>query len=792
MTRPGVDQTGRVKFGAFELDLRSGELWKSEEGDSAPKAVLQEQPFQILRILIDLKGDIATREDIKRILWPDDRTVDFNHSINVAIATLRKALGDSAGEPRYIETVARRGYRLIPEPVWAPTSEDRNGSGLLSPPSPEAQEPLPTEKVLAKLQRVPGRRMWPWMAAAALVTLMSGGILLWRSRHAVRLVANDTVVLADITNQTSDRVFDDALNTALRIEFEQTPYFNLLAPDKVRGTMKLLGDPNNQEVTPETARRVCLRTDSRAVITSSIADVGNRFCIELRGIDCSTGKTFAKAAEVVANRNDIVHVTGALGEELRREMGEPNASVTRFSKPLDVATSSSLEALQLLTTGYRLHLARDLKAASYYQQAIDLDPKLALAYIALGAWNSNFSEMTKAAAAERKAFELRDRLTGPARFLAETLYYDLVTGELEKSYPVYQEWVQTYPLDVRGHINFSFCAIILGRLDRAVKEARESVRLLPTQATFGNLLQSTIVDGQLEAAKAALNQAEQQGMVDPFRVWRHLIAFLQRDQAAMREQVAWADRTPSGIAATVLYGEANAEAYFGRFKSAAGWLRKAKEKSAEHGYGVIPLGLQEEFAIQEAEAGETIEAQKLQPALAAEAKDRDARLDLAMLLARTGDIKKATELADALSREYPLDTIAQNYALPIIRAAIRLAKNDPAHAIESLRPTAKYELALPDTVNSVYPAYLRGLAYLQMGNGPLAAPEFQKVIDHPGIVGRFVTGALARLQLARAKAMAGDNVGARKSYEDFFDLWKDPDPDIPIYREAKMEYSKLK
>jgi eukaryotic-like serine/threonine-protein kinase len=599
------------------------------------------------------------------------------------------------------------------------------------------------------------------------------------------------VVLADISNQTSDPVFQDALNTALRIEFEQTPYFNLLGSDKVRGTMKLLGYPDDQKVTPENAREVCLRSNSVAVIASSIADAGNRFRIEVSGIECRTGKTFASSAKIAANRYEIVQALGQLGEELRRKMGEPPSSVARFSKPLDVATSSSLEALQLLTTGSRLHLERDKKAASYYQRAIDLDPKLALAYIGLGAWHSNFAENTEAAAAETKAFELRARLTGPARFLAETLYYSLVTGDLEKAYPVYLEWVQTFPLDVRGHINFSFCALNLGRLDRAVTEAREAVRLLPTPATYGNLIQSTIYDDQIEAAKAALHQAEQQGIVDPFRIWRHFIAFLERDEAGMREQALWAENTASGDAATVLYADANAEAYFGRFQSAAGWFRRAKKKSTENHYGGIPLSLQEQFAIQEAEAGKTADARELLPSLAVESKDRNTRVNLAMLLARVGETEKSEALADALSRDYPLDTLTQNYSLPIIRAAIKLQKNDPQGAIESLRPTMKYELSIPDTVNSVYPAYLRGLAYLEMGKGALAAPEFQKVIDHPGVVGRFVTGALAQLQLARAQAMGGDKTSAKKSYGEFLDLWKGADPDLPIYRRAKIEYSKL-
>ena len=671
-----------MRFGTFELDVRSGELRTIEPSDREP-AILQEQPFRILQLLIERNGEVATREDIRGVLWPDERNVDFNHSINVAIATLRRVLEDPAAEAKYIETVARRGYRLIPAPAWLPAVSDpaveENGPGRDQDPL-YAQMRTSIQAAIAPAdagERKTPIRSWAWpLAAAAVLAMAAGGVWYRKLRPTMRLAANDTVVLADISNQTSDPIFQDALNTALRIEFEQTPYFNLLGSDKERGTMKLLGYPDDQKVTPENAREVCLRSHSAAVIASSIADAGNRFQIEVSGIECRTGKTFASFTKIAANRNEIVQTLGQLGEALRRKMGEPSPSVAKFSKPLDVATSSSLEALQLLTIGYRLHLERDKQAASYYQRAIDLDPKLALAYIGLGAWHSNFAENTEAAAAETKAFELRDRLTGPARFLAETLYYSLVTGDLERAFPVYQEWVQTFPLDVTGHINFSFCALNLGRLDRAMTEAREAVRLLPIPATYGNLLEITLDDNQIEAAKAALHEAEQQGIVDPFRVWRHYVAFLQRSSAGMREQAAWAESTASGNAATILYAQANAEAYSGRFRSAEGWFRKAKEKSARNGYGAIPLGLQEEFAIQEAEVGNTVDAQRLLPGLAIKSKDRKTRLDLAMLLARVGETEKSNELADDLSREYPLDTLAQNYSLPIIRAAIKLQKND--------------------------------------------------------------------------------------------------------------------
>jgi serine/threonine protein kinase/Tfp pilus assembly protein PilF len=1089
-----LPEPSRVRFGAFELDLRSGELRPVEAGNGVRTIVLQEQPFQVLRLLIERNGEVATREEIRKNLWPNDTAVDFNHSINVAIGTLRRALRDSTEEPQYIETVARRGYRFIAQTEWVRTAEEPSGveadhreedagrrgfpeaAGLIgkkvshyrvleviggggmgmvykaedlklgrrvalkflpeeltgdaqslrrfereaqtasslnhanictiheieeyegqpfivmellegetlrdrlaasdgnAPPigalleiagqicngleaahgkgiihrdikpanifltrqgpvkildfglaklaasedqeekdkeqsqlqtrpgassrgsqkgsatledasltrtgvaigtagymSPEqikkdrldartdlfsfglvlyematgqrpftgktaeavhdailhqtptaAQDlnpavPARLEAIIAKAlekernQRYQSaadmsadlkalrsekrrlvRHLWKWVAATVLIlAVAAGGWIYWRIRNTFRLSANDTVVLADLGNQTSDPIFDDALNTALLVEFEQTPFLNLLAADKVRGTLKLLHGTEDAKLTPERARDVCLRTHSKAVIASSIADAGNRFRIELDGIDCATGKTFARVKRDVANRNEIVHMLGVLGVELRSKLGEPRASLAKFSKPLDEATSSSLEALQLLAEGYRRHAARDQLSGSYYQRAIGLDPNLALAYVALGARYSNVGEMTQASAAEKRAYELRDRLTGPARFLVETLYYDVGTGEMEKAYPVYEQWVQTFPLDVRAHINFSYCLSKLGQYDRAAEESREAVRLLPSVATYSNLIASIILANRPDEAKAAFDEAEAHGFDSPdFHSYRHLVGFLQQDKPAMREQLAWA-MGQSGNVDSVFIGEAGAQAYHGHFRTGDQWLERARDSVTRANSVAAIVAYTVDYALQEAEAGKIAKAPGLMADLTAGVQGRDARLELALLFARTGNIEQARRLSDALSRESPLDTLTQNYSLPVIRAAIRLQQNDPAGAIESLLPAVKYELASPNSFNSVYPAYIRGLAYLQMGNGRMAAPEFQKLLDHPEIVGRFVTGALARLQLGRAQAMAGDQAAARRSYQQFLDLWKDADPDIPIYRQAKAEQAKL-
>jgi serine/threonine protein kinase/tetratricopeptide (TPR) repeat protein len=1050
-------QSNRVRLGRFEFDLTSGEL-RSLEGDRA--TILQEQPFQVLRILIERNGGVVTRHEIRNKLWPNDTAVDFNHSINVAIGTLRRVLGDSAEEPQYIETVARRGYRLIAVTEWMVEShsstkadgrrepetspligrkvshyrvleviggggmgmvykaedlklgrrvalkflpeevagdpsalrrferEARTASslnhanictifeieeyagqpfiamellegetlrdrlaasgaiplaallaiavqvcegleaahgkgiihrdikpanifltkqgpvkildfGLAKLAAPEDQEEMVEERnhasprarissaireidasltrtgmaigtagymspeqiqkgaldartdlfsfgmvlyematgqrafagetvevmhdailtqtpasahevnaaVPARLEtiidrglekdrsqryataaamredlqslqsgkRPPVRGLWKLLLATALLlAFVAGGWFYWRARKSARLSANDSVVLADISNRTSDPVFDDALNTALRVEFEQTPFLNVLAADKVRGTLKLLNLAEDAKITPQTARAVCLRTNSRATIASSIADEGNHFRIDLAGIDCKTGKTLARTGQDIVSRNEIVHALGVSGSQLRSKLGEPDPSVKNFSKPLDVATSSSLEALQLLTQGYRHHIARDDLAVSYYQQAIGMDPNLALAYVALGARYANLEQRELAAAAETRAYNLRSRLTGQAEFLAESLYHELVTGDTEKAYLVYSQWVQSFPLDVLAHINFTICLQILGQPQRAVSEAREAVRLLPGAATYANLIQSALLASRIDEAQAVLDEAQARGIEGPvFRDNRHEIAFLRHDTQGMKEQLDWA-MGKSDAQDLLVSSQADVEVYYGRF-------RKARR--------LLGTTHMESFALQEADAGNVAIARRVFDA--AKVPDLRQRSTLAVLLARTGRIEQAQSLSDSVSRAFPSDTMVQYFYLPAIHAAIKLQQNDPAAAVEILQPALKYDLSLPRDFWVLYPVYLRGLAYLQMNDGPKAAQEFQKIRHNPGLIERSVIGSFSLVQLARAQAMAGDRAAAHKSYQDFLNLWKDADPDIPIYQQAKAEYAKL-
>jgi eukaryotic-like serine/threonine-protein kinase len=639
-------------------------------------------------------------------------------------------------------------------------------------------------RVRAEIQP-PRRHLRRWFAAAALLVVVVTALRLYSGlRSHMMLSGTDTIVLADISNETGDPVFDDALNTALRLGLEQTPYLNVLATDKVRGTLPLL-KISATNVTPEIARQVCLRTNSKMVIASSVEDAGNGFGIDLNAIDCHSGTAVARVREVATSRNAVVRVLGAAAAQLRGDLGEPAASIARFNKPLDEATSPSLEALQSLVKGYARHLAGDARGARpSYQRATELAPQFALAYLALGAANGNLGEVAPASIALTKTFELRDRLSEPSRFRVEGLYYDSVTGEQEKAYAILSQWVQAFPRDVVAHNNFARCLKLLGQLDRAAAEAREAARLLPSPWSYNmSIIQSTLAD-RLNEAKALVDEATALKFdSSDLRVTRVMLAFLEGDERSQNEQWHWAVGKPD--VGRFLVFQSYVEAYHGHFRSARVLMRQAID--SDRNAGTRPNDRLNE-ARTEAEVGNVGEAKRLATQALDRTQNRDRQLLLALVLARAGDVELAEQLAASLDGAFPLDTSIQHYCLPTIRAAIKLQANDPAGAVDILRRTEKYELADQDSFSVLYPAYIRGLAYLQMHAGRLAATEFEKLLAHPGLVGTAVTGALSRVQLARAQRMMGDAAAARKSYEDFFTLWKDADSDIPIYHQAKAEY----
>jgi len=632
-------------------------------------------------------------------------------------------------------------------------------------------------------------RVRQWLAAAALLLVVAGASWsYWGYRHRITLAPTDTIVLAEVDNRTGDPVFDDALNTALRYELEQTPYLNLLGLDKTYATMEQLKLAPTTRITAEIARQICRTTNSKMVISDSIADAGNRYRLEMRALDCGSGATLAQERTDIGARNQVVHELGATAVRLRRKLGEPAKSLARFDQPLEEATSASLEALQAAAQGAKLYLAGDAEGGlKLSQQAVELDPNFAIMHGRMGAAYLVLGKTVLAAASYTRAYQLRDRLTEKDRLNAEIAYYGRATRDWEKEYSSVLRLLEIFPRDVFAHANLRAAFAYLGQPDRAADEAAETARLRPSAFYFGSAIQSIRFASRFNEAKSWLAKADALKFDNSLiRRERLIVAFATGDRDSVEKILK--EEEQGSYREDFLHEHSLIEIQQGRFRSAErlrlqAWGRTSKAGNAD--WWVILS------ALEDAEVGEDAQARRYESWATESPLDPQAKIALALALARSGETAEAGGLADQASAERPEDTLVQHYFIPTIRAAIKLQQHDPAAAIDLLRGTAKYDLAFTGLFDYVYPAYIRGLAYLELGDGQSAALQFQKLIDNPGITVRHVTGPLARLQLGRAQKMMGGNASARKSYEEFLNIWKDADPDIPIYKQAKAEYGKL-
>ncbi len=646
----------------------------------------------------------------------------------------------------------------------------------------------------------PRRRRWVLLATAAVVVLaLIAGGLYWRARKANTLTEKDSIVLADFVNTTGDADFDDTLKQGLAVQLGQSPFLDLVSERKVNGTLKLMGRSAGDRLTPEIAREVCQRIGSKAMLVGSIAKLGSQYVIGLKAVNCDTGDVLAETQQQATRKEAVLKTLDTAATSLRSKLGESLSSVQKYATPLEEATTPSLEALKAYSLGEKTMFVKGETASlPFYKQAVELDPNFAMAYVAMSGVYTNLNEAGRAAESARKAYELRDRVSERERLSMEANYYLAATGELEKAAQTYDLWQQTYPRDEAPYTNLGFIFASLGNWERALEEAHQAMRVEPTNEN--NYLNLGVVYqnlNRLDEAEAVYKQAnerkvESEGILQ----YRYQLAFLKEDTAEMARLVSVAMGKP-GTEDLLLASHADTEAWYGRLKNANELTRRAMD-SAQHNDAKETAAIyQADAALREVGSGNREQARADADAAVKLAPNRDVRAMAALALARTGDTPTAEKLAAGLDKTYPLDTLVQRYWLPTIRAAVALQRKDPNRAVELLQETSAIELGQPTTFNvSLFPAYLRGEAYLMLHDGNAAAAEFQKFVDHRGVVGNFSWGALARLGLARAYALdaATDPAArdkARTAYQIFFTLWKDADPDIPIYQQAKAEYARL-
>jgi serine/threonine protein kinase/tetratricopeptide (TPR) repeat protein len=629
-------------------------------------------------------------------------------------------------------------------------------------------------------------------AATAVVALVAGGYFYLHPKP--RLTDKDTIVLSDFDNKTGDSVFDDTLKQGLSVQLEQSPFLDLLSDRKVNETLKLMGRPAGDRLTPEVTREVCQRTGSKAMLTGSIAGLGSQYVIGLKAVNCNTGDVLAETQEQAAGKEAVLKALDAAAIGLRSKLGESLSSVQEYSTPVEEATTPSLEALKAFSMGWKTEYVRDSSGLPFHKRAVELDPNFAMAYAAMAGiyWSNN--EVGRAAENARKAYDLRGKVSERERLWIEGWYYLLATGELEKAAQTFELWKQTYPRDFLPLNGLAVTLTRLGNWERALQEQRESLRIAPSHLwNYSNLGRNYVALNRLEEAQAVYEQAEERKLESLSLLQnRYILAFLRGDATQMA-QCASAAMGKSPEEAFLLATQANTEGWYGKLKNAHELTRKAMDSAQHNDAKESAASYQAAAALREVESGNREQARANADAAVKLAPNRDVQAMAALALARAGDKEGAEKLAAELDKTFPLDTLVQRYWLPTIRAGVALEHKDPDRAIELLKESNTVELGKPAQVNVfLCPVYMRGESYLMLHNGNAAAAEFQKFIDHRGVVGNFPWGALARLGLARAYAMQGDTAKAKAAYQDFLTLWKDADPDIPILIAAKAEYAKLK
>ncbi len=652
---------------------------------------------------------------------------------------------------------------------------------------------LPQKLRAAAIPQKPNRR-WPILAsAAAAAALAVAGTLLFYAHKANALSETDTVILADFANSTGDPVFDGTLRQGLAVQLEQSPFLSLVSDQRIQQNLRLMSQPADARLTPEIARDLCQRTGSAAVLDGSIVSLGSQYVLGLRAVNCRTGDALGEEQERATGKEQVLAAMDKAAAKLRGKLGESLSTVEKFDTPVEQATTPSLEALQAYSLGRKTMVGKGdpTAAVPLFQRAIRLDPNFAMAYASLGNGYHNLGEISQAAENTRKAYELRERVSEREKFYIESHYYDFVTGDLEKARQAYELLAQTYPRDVVPPDNLGSLYIQLGQYDKALAEYREAVRLDPGSGLdYANLVVGYLNLNRLEEARATAEEAQAKKFDSPYlRFDLYQLAFVRNDAAGMAQQVAWSAGKP-GVEDVLLANEADTAAYSGRLGKAREFSRRAVASAERAEEKETAAGYEASAALREALFGDAAEARQRVAAALGLSTGGDVQCGAALALALAGDGARAQALADDLAKRFPENTLVQFNYLPTIHAQLALIRNDSSRAIESLQTATPYELGNVG-YGAFYPVFVRGEAYLVGHQGSEAAAEFQKILDHRGVVFNEPIGALAHLGLARAYALQGETAKARAAYNDFLTLWKDADPDIPILRAAKSEYAKL-
>lgn len=782
-----IESKSFYQFGPFRIDTEKNLLYRGDNPVSLPPKV-----FETLLVLVLHSEQVVTKDDLMKALWPDSFVEEANLTQNVFL--LRKALGETAHDHRYIVTVPGKGYRFV-EKVRTVTEEQNSflvesrtrTKVVIEETETGTQTGEPS--FLAEFRRNP----WAWVLVltAAAVIVVPGTWLFLRGRHRPALGEADLVLVADFVNTTGEPIFDRSLKQAVSVKLAESPYFNVALDQTVRETLGLMGRPQDERVVPPLAREVCERMGAKVVVGGSIVALGGRYSIGLDAADCLTGSSLAHSEVEATSRDQVLKQLGQIITPLRRKLGESIATIRRFDTPILQATTPSLAALKAYSTGddKRLH-GNEAESIPDYRMAIDLDPNFAIAYARLSAVYRNLGDSKLADDYLREAFERREHVSTREKFYIAVHYYVDATAEIDKAIEIYELWAQTYPHDWIPFSNLANELARIGQPEKAVAAGREALRLNPEIGfPYSTLATAYALSNHFAEAKAVSEKAigaKRDSFVTHFTLY--YIGFVEGDEPGMQREIAWFKGRPTE--AWGLNYQAQAAFSLGQVRKARELWEKSRRLALQNDFKEYAVSMLYLEAVQEAEVGNAQQARALvNRALQLMPDSPDAQANGALALARAGDFNRAQALAASAGKLSPRDLLLNKFTLPCAQAAIEMDKKNPAAAIEALRSAEPYDLADEDPNGG--PAYYRGVAYLQSLSGKEAAVAFEKVVANRGVVTTSVYWPLAHLGLARAYALTGDGDKSLTELQKFLSLWKDADTGLPVLEEAEAEYDKL-